>query len=131
MVLVNSETQVVTTTLVVVGIVMQVAVNIAFRVVVWYHEPHRDVASRPDSPQNGRVDKVLRELEAHADAVVRAEAEAMEHRQAIRKLLPKARAAGHGPAKLERTIHAVYVRDTISRWTQAEAVPRGKAASES
>lgn len=74
------------------------------------------------------VSDVLKELEEHADAVLRLEAEAEEHRKAIRELLPKARAAKNGPAKLERVIKGVYVRDTISRWTKDVAVPRGKAA---
>ena len=76
------------------------------------------------------VDDVLKELEDHADAVVRLEAEAEEHRKAIRELLPLARAASakNGPARLERVIKGVYVRDTISRWTKDVAVPRGKKA---
>jgi hypothetical protein len=76
------------------------------------------------------VGDVLKELEEHAEAVVRLEAEAEEHRKAIRELLPLARAASakNGPAKLERVIKSVYVRDTISRWTKHVAVPRGKKA---
>lgn len=76
------------------------------------------------------VTDVLKELEGHADEVLRLEAEAEEHRAAIRDLLPKARAASvkNGPAKLERVIKGVYVRDTISRWTKDVAVPRGKKA---
>jgi hypothetical protein len=79
------------------------------------------------------VEDVLKELEEHAAAVVRLEAEAEEHRAAIRELLPKARAASvkNGPAKLERVIKGVYVRDTISRWTKDVAVPRGKKAAAS
>lgn len=72
------------------------------------------------------VEDVLKELADHADEVVRLEAEAAKHREAIRELLPKARAARIGPAKLERVIKGVYVRDTISRWTKDYAVPRGK-----
>ena len=73
---------------------------------------------------------MLKELEDHAVEVVRLEAEAEAHRKAIRELLPKARAASakNGPAKLERVIKGVYVRDTISRWTKDVAVPRGKKA---
>lgn len=76
------------------------------------------------------VSDVLKELEEHADAVLRLEAEAEEHRTAIRGLLREARAesAKNGPAKLERVIKGVYVRDTISRWTKDVAVPRGKKA---
>lgn len=73
---------------------------------------------------------MLSELAAEADEVVRLEAEAEKHREKIRELLTKARKAGHGPAKLERTIHSVYVKDTISRWTKDVAVPRGKAAAD-
>lgn len=76
------------------------------------------------------VKDVLKELEDHADAVVRLEAEAEQHRAAIRELLPKARAADvkNGPAKLERVIKGVYVRDSISRWTKDVAPPRTKKA---
>lgn len=76
------------------------------------------------------VTDVLRELEDHADAVLRLEAEANEHRAAIRELLPKARAENvkNGPARLERVIKGVYVRDSISRWTKDVAPPRGKKA---
>ena len=120
------------TTLVVIHAVAQVVVSIAFRIAVWYdersHDLSHDLASRRWSPQNGRVDKVLEELEAHAVAVVRHETEAEKHREAIRELLPTARASGYGPARLERTIKSVYVRDTISRWTKSVAVPRGKHA---
>ena len=78
------------------------------------------------------VSDVLKELEEHADAVLRLEAEAAEHRAEIRKLLRKARAesAKNGPARLERVIKGVYVRDSISRWTKDVAVPRGKKARE-
>lgn len=74
------------------------------------------------------MDKVLIELAAEADEVLRLEAEAEEHRRRIRKLLPDARKKGHGPALLERTIKSVYVKDTISRWTKDVAVPRGSHA---
>lgn len=69
---------------------------------------------------------MLKELETHAAAVLKAEAVAEEHRAAIRALLPDARSQGYGPARLERTIKSVYVRDTISKWTKEQAVPRGK-----
>ena len=77
-------------------------------------------------------DKLLKELAEHADAVLRLEATAAEHRAAIRELLPQARAASskNGPAMLERVIKGVYVRDTISRWTQGIAPPRGKKAEQ-
>jgi len=73
---------------------------------------------------------VLEELAAEADAVLRLEAQAEKHRARIRELLPVARAASrkNGPAKLERTIKSVYVRDTIGKWTKEQAWPRGKAA---
>ena len=78
----------------------------------------------------GGVSDVLRELEEHADAVLRLEAEAAEHRAVIRKLLREARAESskNGPARLERVIKGVYVRDSISRWTKDVAVPRGQKA---
>ena len=73
---------------------------------------------------------MLKELEEHADAVLRLEAEADGHRAEIRKLLLKARAADvkNGPARLERVIKGVYVRDSISRWTKDVAPPRTKKA---
>jgi len=76
------------------------------------------------------VSDVLKELEEHADAVLRLEAEAAGHRAEIRKLLRQARAESskNGPARLERVIKGVYVRDSISRWTKDVAVPRGKKA---
>src|ERR1700722_8965627 len=111
---------------------MQATFSIAFPLALWYHEPCRGFASRPKSLHNVCVeDDVLKELETHAAAVLKAEAVAEEHREAIRRLLPQARKAGHGPAKLERTIKSVYVRDTISRWTKAQAQPRGKRATAS
>lgn len=74
------------------------------------------------------VSDVLKELEELADEVIRLEAEAEAHRAEIRKLLRRARAESsrNGPARLERVIKGVYVRDTISRWTKDVAVPRGK-----
>ena len=69
---------------------------------------------------------MLKDLEDHAEAVLRLEREANDHREAIRRLLPRARAQGHGPAELERVIRQVYVRESISRWTKDVAVPRGK-----
>ena len=76
------------------------------------------------------VSDVLKELEDLADEVIRLEAEADERRAQIRELLRKARAESskNGPARLERVIKGVYVRDTISRWTKDVAVPRGKKA---
>jgi hypothetical protein len=73
------------------------------------------------------VDDLLDELARHADAVLRLEARAAEHRAAIRELLPKARAASsrNGPSRLERVIKSVYVRETISQWTKDVAVPEG------
>jgi hypothetical protein len=72
---------------------------------------------------------VLDQLSEHADAVLRLEREANEHRAAIRKLLPRARAQGHGPAELERVIRQVYVRETISRWTKARVTSHSKRAA--
>jgi ElaB/YqjD/DUF883 family membrane-anchored ribosome-binding protein len=77
------------------------------------------------------VENDLKELAALADDVLSHEAAAEEARAAIRARLPEVRAKGVGPAKLERTIKSVYVRDTISRWTKSVAVPRGKRAAAS
>lgn len=74
------------------------------------------------------MDTLLKELADHAAAVKRAEKTAEEHRAAIRALLPDARAAGAGPARLERTILSVFVAGTISRWTKGVAKPRGQGA---
>ena len=76
------------------------------------------------------VSDVLKELEEHADAVLRLEAEAEEHRKEIRRLLVEARAESpkNGPARLERVIKGVYVKDSISRWTKHVAQPRGPKA---
>jgi hypothetical protein len=99
----------------------------------------RELEQRPRPGHNGHVrnqkavDGMLEELARHADEVIRLEAEAQEHREAIRELLPKARAADpkrNGPARLERVIRSVYVKDTISRWTQGIAPPRGKKTAE-
>lgn len=98
----------------------------------------RELEQRLPPHHNGHVrreqaeDKLLKELADHADEVIRLEAEAEEHRAAIRKLLPKARAADvkNGPAVLERVIKVVYTRDTISRWTADVAPPRGKKAQQ-
>jgi hypothetical protein len=103
-----------------------------------HRDSHRELEHRERTHHNGHVrreqaeDKLLNELAEHADEVLRLEAEAEEHRAAIRDLLPKARAADvkNGPAKLERVIKAVYARDTISRWTADVAPPRGKKAQE-
>lgn len=64
------------------------------------------------------MEALLKELEEHAAAAVRADATADRHRQAIRELLPQARAEGAGPAELERAIKGIYVAGTISRWTK-------------
>lgn len=78
------------------------------------------------------VSNVLKELEELADEVIRLEAQAEDRRAEIRTLLRKARAESvkNGPARLERVIKGVYVRDTISRWTHDVAPPRGKKAQE-
>ena len=76
------------------------------------------------------VSNVLKELEDLADEVIRLESEAETRRAQIRTLLRKARAENvkNGPAKLERVIKGVYVRDSISRWTKDVAPPRTKKA---
>ena len=63
------------------------------------------------------VQKELDELEAIALRVVRREAANEKDRAEIRRRLPDLRAKNVGPAKLERTIHSVFVAGTISRWT--------------
>lgn len=71
------------------------------------------------------MNALLKELEEHAAAAVRADRVAERHKEAIRELLPKARAAGAGAAELERTIQSIYVAGTISRWTK-DVVPDDK-----
>ena len=71
------------------------------------------------------VQKELDELEAIALRVVRREAANEKDRAEIRRRLPDLRAKNVGPAKLERTIHSVFVAGTISRWT-VEAAGTGR-----
>lgn len=65
--------------------------------------------------------ELLNELAADAKAAEKHEALAEEYRQRVRANLPRARAAGAGPALLERTINSLYVGATISRWTSGAA----------
>lgn len=69
--------------------------------------------------------ELLQDLAADAKQAQRHEALAEEYRQRVRAKLPAARAAGAGPALLERTINSLYVGATISRWTSGSA-PAGK-----
>lgn len=62
----------------------------------------------------------LAELEAIAQRIVRRNAANKLDEEEIRRRLPDLRKQGVGPARLERTIHGVFVAGTISRWT-AEA----------
>ena len=85
-----------------------------------------------DCPHNEGVDdeKVkqdLAELEAIALRIVRRNEANKRDEKAIRERLPELRKAGIGPARLERTIHHVFVAGTISRWT-AEAAGTSKKA---
>ena len=73
------------------------------------------------------VQKELDELEAIALRIVRRDAANERDRTAIRDKLPDLRARGVGPARLEQTIHRVFVAGTISRWT-AEAAGTKKTA---
>ena len=77
-----------------------------------------------DCPHNEGVDEKVKqdlaELEAIALRIVRRNEANKRDEQAIRERLPELRKAGIGPARLERTIHHVFVAGTISRWT-AEA----------
>lgn len=80
----------------------------------------------------GSVDKLtelLRELAADADAALKYEALAEQHRQRIRENLPKARQEGAGVAELERTIKSVFVGATISRWTSGSAPKERKRSN--
>jgi hypothetical protein len=84
---------------------------------------HRD----QDWKHNGQVDQQteqeLAEVSAMAKRVIRRR-EANERDEAeIRRRLPSLRAAGIGPADLERAIHSVFVQGTISRWTK-DAAPQ-------
>ena len=72
----------------------------------------------------GSVDELealLAELEKDALAALEYDRLAEERRQKVRANLPKARAAGAGPARLERTIHGLFVVRSISRWTAGSA----------
>ena len=83
-----------------------------------------------DRHQNVQVgddlEALLAELERHATAAVRHDKMAEDHKEEIRKLLPRARLAGAGPAELERTIRHIYAAGTISRWTATPGAPRGR-----
>ena len=82
-----------------------------------------------DCPHNEGVDEKvtqeLAELEAIALRIVRRNAANKTDEDEIRERLPALRKAGVGPARLERTIHSVFVAGTISRWT-VEAAGTGR-----
>ena len=86
---------------------------------------HRD----PSRPHNEGVDEKVKqelaELEAIAQRIVRRNAANKLDEEEIRKRLPDLRRQGVGPARLERTIHGVFVAGTISRWT-VEAAGTGR-----
>jgi hypothetical protein len=93
---------------------------------------HRD----PSRPHNEGVDEKvtqeLAELEAIAQRIVRRKAANERDELEIRRRLPELRAQGVGPAKLERTIHGVFVAGTISRWTvEAAGTSRKRSKPES
>ena len=79
----------------------------------------------PSRPHNEGVDEKvtqeLAELEAIALRIVRRNAANKRDEKEIRERLPALRKAGVGPAKLEQTIHRVFVAGTISRWTTEAA----------
>lgn len=79
---------------------------------------HRD----RDWTHNGHVDQQTEQELAEVSAIAK---RVIGRRQAndrdeaeIRRRLPSLRAAGIGPADLERAIHSVFVQGTISRWTK-------------
>lgn len=81
---------------------------------------HRDPDRHHNEAVDKDVEKELAEIEAIALRIVRRSAANKTDEEAIRERLPGLRKKGVGPAKLERTIHSVFVAGTISRWT-AEA----------
>jgi hypothetical protein len=92
---------------------------------------HRDRDRRTMKGMEADVEKELAELEAIALRIVRRKAANEQDEKEIRKRLPELRAKGVGPAKLERSIHHVFVAGTISRWTAEAAGTSKKAASAS
>lgn len=86
-----------------------------------------DLRRDRDWKHNGRVDQQteqeLAEVSAIARRVIRRRQDNERDEAEIRRRLPGLRAAGIGPADLERAIHSVFVQGTISRWTK-DAAPR-------
>jgi hypothetical protein len=68
-----------------------------------------------------KLTELLAELAADADAALKYDRLAEEHRQRIRANLPRAHKAGAGFVELERAIRSIYVARTISRWTAGDA----------
>jgi hypothetical protein len=89
---------------------------------------HRDPDRHHNEGVGDDVEKELAELEAIALRIVRRNAANKRDEEEIRKRLPGLRRKKVGPARLERTIHSVFVAGTIGRWTADVAPPRGKKA---
>jgi hypothetical protein len=76
--------------------------------------PHNDLVDLQTEQELAEVSAIARRVIRRREANERDEAE-------IRRRLPGLRAAGIGPADLERAIHSVFVQGTISRWTKDAA----------
>jgi len=90
---------------------------------------HCDPSRHHNEGVDEKVTQELAELEAIALRIVRRNAANERDEKEIRDRLPALRKAGVGPARLERTIHSVFVAGTISRWT-AEAAGTSKKAAD-
>jgi hypothetical protein len=88
---------------------------------------HHDHERHHNEDVDSDVEQELAELEAIALRIVRRNAANKRDEEEIRKRLPGLRKRNVGPAKLERTIHSVFVAGTISRWT-VDAAGTGKKA---
>jgi len=100
-----------------------VAIGYAIRIATL----HRDPSRHHNEGVEKDVEQELAELEAIALRIVRRNAANKADEDEIRERLPGLRKRGVGPARLERTIHHVFVAGTISRWT-VEAAGTGKKA---
>lgn len=67
------------------------------------------------------TERELAELSAIGKRVIQRRKANEADEAEIRRRLPALRAAGIGPADLERAIHSVFVQGSISRWTKDSA----------
>lgn len=106
---------------------MQVATLMALRVAMWSTITIVNLHRDRDWPHNDGMDhqteRELAEVSAIAKRVISRRTANERDEAEIRRRLPGLRAAGIGPADLERAIYSVFVQGTISRWTK-DAAPQ-------